>query len=625
MIIDKDKKYLLIVESPNKKSTISNILKKAGYNNITVVASVGHITRLADKGDFNIGLDVKNDFEPDYEILPDKTQIVSKLKELVKASDEIILASDEDREGEAIAYHLFQELKIPKTKYQRVTYHAITEKAVLEGIKNSRKIDMDLVNAALAREAADKIIGYRLSGIARKNVGAKSVGRCQSVGLKLIVDREKEIQDFVPETYYELNLKFINNEKEYVAKYIGTEDKKIDQLKDLDEVNKIIEECSKNDYFVNSITNSENKVSPKPPFTTSSYQQDCINKLGMSTEKATYCAQKLFEGLKIKGEHKGLITYIRTDSTDLAPEFEEQLKDLVIETYGKEYYSKVARGKKKANAQEAHEAIRPVDLEMTPEKLSEYLEDQDLLKVYRLIYNRTIAASMSPAIYDVKTILINNDKNLFKLSLSKLKFAGFKTIYKDDDDEIIEVENIDLKEKDKLNNTTLDYITKSTTPPRRYGESSIIKKLEDLGIGRPSTYNTIVKILKDKNRGFCDLQNRSFTPTDLGMRTSEFLDKSFSNVINLDYTAKLETKLDDIAQGKANRVDFLKNFYHSLEEDIEKVDKNGNKVPTNKDVKICPQCGANMVIKKGPYSLFLACSNYPNCKYTQSIYKKKEF
>lgn len=628
MIIDKDKKYLFIVESPNKKSTISNIFKKCGYDNITVVASVGHITHLADTGEFNLGLDTKNDFKPNYEIAQDKKQIVSKLKELVKNSDEIILASDEDREGEAIAYHLLEELKIPKTKYQRVTYHSVTKDAILEGIRNSRKIDMNLVNSALAREAADKIIGYRLSGIARNQTGAKSVGRCQSVGLKLIVDREKEIKKFVPETYYELFLKFtLEDAPDYTARYIGTEKIRVENFKHLADVQKVMDDCNKSvDYFVKNITESEKKIYPKPPFTTSSYQQDCINKLGMSSEKATYCAQKLFEGVKIKGEHKGLITYIRTDSSDVAPEFAEQLKQYVLSKFGSNYYVPIVQGKKKVNAQEAHEAIRPVDLEMTPEKLSEYIEDNDLLRVYRLIYNRTLAASMSPALYSIKNISINNGEHLFQLSLSKIKFEGFKKVYDDmfEEDKDSEL-NFKLVIGDKLpDNTFLEYLVKETTPPRRYGEGSIIKKLEDLGIGRPSTYNTIVKTLKDKNRGFCEVQNKSFIPTELGVNTSEFLDKSFSSVINLDYTAKLEETLDEIAKGKEERVNFLNSFYKNLEEDIDKVDTKANQLRSgvNKEVKICPDCGAQLIIKKGPYSLFWACPNYPKCKHTESMYKK---
>lgn len=631
MIIDKSKKYLFIVESPNKKSTISNIFKKCGYDNITVVASVGHITHLADTGEFNLGLDTKNDFKPNYEIAQDKKQVVAKLKELVKSNDEIILASDEDREGEAIAYHLLEELKIPKTKYQRVTYHSVTKDAILEGIKNSRKIDMNLVNSALAREAADKIIGYRLSGIARNQTGAKSVGRCQSVGLKLIVDREKEIKKFIPEVYYELFLKFNLDDSDYVARYIGTEEIKVENFKCLADVQKVMDECNKNNsnYIIKNIAESEKKIYPKPPFTTSSYQQDCINKLGMSSEKATYCAQKLFEGVKIKGEHKGLITYIRTDSSDVAPEFAEQLKQHVLDKFGSSYYTPIIQGKKKVNAQEAHEAIRPVDLEMTPEKLSEYIEDNDLLRVYKLIYNRTLAASMSPAIYSIKNVTINNEKNLFQLSLSKIKFEGFKKVYDEmfEEDKVPEL-NFKLSVGDKLpDNAFLEYLIKETTPPRRFGEGSIIKKLEDLGIGRPSTYNTIVKTLKDKNRGFCEVQNKAFIPTELGINTSEFLDKSFSSVINLDYTAKLEETLDEIAKGKEERVNFLNAFYKNLEEDIDKVDvkinQSRNTNSMNKEVKICPDCGAQLVVKKGPYSLFWACPNYPKCKHTESMYRKQ--
>ena len=301
----------------------------------------------------------------------------------------------------------------------------------------------------------------------------------------------------------------------------------------------------------------------------------------------------------------------------------------MLDKFGSSYYAPIIQGKKKVNAQEAHEAIRPVDLEMTPEKLSEYIEDNDLLRVYKLIYNRTLEASMSPAIYSIKNVTINNEKNLFQLSLSKIKFEGFKKVYDEmfEEDKVPEL-NFKLSVGDKLpDNAFLEYLIKETTPPRRFGEGSIIKKLEDLGIGRPSTYNTIVKTLKDKNRGFCEVQNKAFIPTELGINTSEFLDKSFSSVINLDYTAKLEETLDEIAKGKEERVNFLNAFYKNLEEDIDKVDvkinQSRNTNSMNKEVKICPDCGAQLVVKKGPYSLFWACPNYPKCKHTESMYRKQ--
>lgn len=624
MKIENNKKYLFIVESPNKVKTISSIFKQLSYNNINTVASAGHITRLADTGKFNLGIDVDNNFEGKYEILDDKKQAINKLKELVKDVDCVILASDEDREGEAIAYHLMKELKIPQTKYQRVTYHSITKNAILEGIEHSRKIDMDLVNAALAREATDKIIGYRLTNIAKRNTGAKSVGRCQSAGLKILVEREKEIKAFESKTFYELYLKFNKENNEYLAKYIGTENNKVSEFDTKEAVDNVIKECESSDYYVKSIVDRERKVNPKPPFITSTFQQECINKLGMSTEKATFCSQKLFEGIEINKEHKGLITYIRTDSSYINPEFVTELKDFVITNYGKEFYSPIKQAKKKATDQEAHEAIRVLDLSLTPKLLAQYVTDKDLLNVYTLIYNRTLASSMSSAIYNDTVYTINNKDNLFQMTLTQLVFSGFKSVYDYiEDDEDAELK-CSLQEKEKLENPELQPIKKETKPPKRYSESSLIKKLEDLGIGRPSTYNTIIKTLKDNNRGFCDMQNKSFIPTELGINTSDFLDKSFPNIINLNYTAELETDLDKIAQGNLDRVSFLSAFYKNLEDSIAKVDPESNNFSgKNKEVVICSRCGAPMQIKKGPYSIFWGCTNYPRCKGTESINKKR--
>lgn len=616
MKIEKNKKYLFIVESPNKCKTIKQFLPK----NFNITSSKGHITRLADKGKFNLGLDVDNNFEPTYEIVQDKKSAVSKLKELVDASDVVILASDADREGEAIAYHLKQELKIPDDKYERVTYTSITEKAILEGIENSRKIDMDLVNAAMAREATDKCIGYRLSGVAKKATGARSVGRCQSVGLKLIVDKEKEIKDFKSKVFYELYLKFNNKEKEYVAKYIGTDSEKVSEIESLKAVEKIIDECQGNDFILTDITKKERKVSTKLPYTTSTYQQDCINKLGMSSEKATYCAQKLYEGIEINKQHKALITYIRTDSTDLNSEFVEELTNYILLNYGEEYYTPFKKGAKKLNAQEAHEAIRCLDLYFTPEDLAQHINDKDLIRVYELIYKRTVACCLSPSIYDDYIFTFTNDKHKFQMTLSELKFMGFKIVYTSFDDESNEKIDLDLKVNDKLNDAKLESVRKQTNPPHRYSESSIIKKLEEIGVGRPSTYNTIVKILKDVTRGFCNIQNKSFVPTELGIKTIDFLDSSFSNIINLQYTAELEKDLDEIAQGNSERVAFLKSFYSKLEESIGKVDSEANNFISNKN-KTCSVCGSPMQIKKGPYSLFWACTQYPNCRHTESLKK----
>lgn len=614
MKIDLNKKYLMLVESPTKRDTISGILKSAGYKNITVMASKGHITRLADKGDYNIGLDIENNFEPMYEILPDKKDSVKRLKEQAKAADYVILASDADREGEAIAYHLIQELNIPKKKCNRVTYHEITKNAILKGIENSRDLDMDLVNSALAREAVDKIIGFRLSGPARKSVGALSVGRCQSAGLKMVVTRDNEITSFDSMTYYDLFLNFTKNDKDFKAKYIGTDKAKADYLSSIDECNKIISECSGKDFCIKNVSVKEGIENPKAPFITATFQQEAVRSLGLSTKEAMDCAQKLFEGLSIDGEHKSLVTYHRTDDADLSPEFEQELGEYIINNYGKEYYGGVKKKEKDANAQAGHEALRCVDCSLTPEMLYEYIPNQRLVKVYDLIWRRTIACAMKPALYDVTTYLINNDKHNFTMSSKELKFSGFKKVYTEAKDKFEEDEVIEetFEKGEVLQNTKLDAVEKQTQPPARYTEASLISDLKKNGIGRPSTYETIVSTLLDTKRNYCTLSNKKFVPTMMGFSLIGFLDRSFSDIINLKYTAELEASLDLIAQGKLSRVDFLREFYNNLDALVKKVTPDDS--PKAKEVKLCPNCGKPMNIKKGPYGLFWGCSGYPDCK-----------
>ncbi len=609
--MENKERILMIVESPNKIKSLKQFLP----SNYIVMASVGHITELNNSGLYNLGIDVKNDFKANFVVSQDKKEIVSKLKEQVKLADKVILASDPDREGEAISWHLKNQLKIADSKYQRITYHEITKSAILKALDNPRKIDEDLVIAAISRQKLDKIVGFRLSGIARKNVNAKSVGRCQSAGLKIIVQREEEIQNFKPETYFDLYLNFTKNNVDFRAKYIGTDKTVIDHLKTKDSCQSVIKDCSSSDYNIINIETKDLLDNPKPPFTTSTFQQEVSKKLGLSVNKAMSCAQKLFEGIDINGQHIALITYIRTDSAEYAPEFIPLLENYVKNTFGNNYYAPVRKAKKSENTQDGHEAIRPVDLSMTPEKLSSLITDELLLKVYTIIYKRTIASSMASAVIGNTDYIINNSNHRFKLTSKELKFDGYKKVYnykEDDDKEEVVKEIFTIGEK--LNNTELEIAEKQTKPPVRFSEASFIKELDKLGIGRPSTYATIVNVLLDEGRGYCSVQDKVIVPTDKGINLSHFLDKSFGDIINIGYTAEMEKDLDLIAKGKLNDIDFLRSFYTKLEDNIHKVEPIESE--TN---EICPECGGKLITRKGPYGYFKGCSNYPKCKK-----KKKE-
>lgn len=611
---------LLIVESPNKIKTLQQILKNAGHSFI-VMASVGHISEIKNSGEFNMGIDPSNKFKANYIISPDKREVVDKIKEQVELADIVYIASDPDREGEAIAWSLKKFLKIPDNKYHRITFHEITESAVLKALDNPRKIDEDLVRASQARQKLDKIVGYRLSPIAKKQIGAPSVGRCQSAGLKLIVDREKEIQNFVVETYFDLFLHFEKNNLPFKAKYFGTESNEVKRINTIEEIESIVKDCKKTStYTIVNVDKKEKYSYPKQPFITSTFQQEVSNKLGISVKQAMSYAQRLFEGIDVNGQHISLITYIRTDSPELSPEFLTTLEEHVKINYGKKYYAPVRKAKKSENAQEGHEAIRPVDLEMTPNKLSKYIKDVDLIRVYDIIYKRTVATAMSPAITSETIYTIKNNKHLFTLVSREQLFDGYKAIYGSFEDKDDEVSTETFAVGETLKNTTLEALEKHTNPPARYKESTFIKELENKGIGRPSTFASIVETILSSSRGYCILKDKTIVPTDKGIKLSEFLDKSFSDIINVNYTSELEKDLDLIASSKLNDVDFLTTFYNKLTDSINKVEPKKRELIIIED-KFCPKCGSNLVVRTGKYGDFLACPGYPKCKYIENIKK----
>lgn len=608
----KDNKLLVIVESPNKCSTIANILKKAGYSNTTVVASYGHIMELANGGTYyNSGIEPLADFALSLKVSSDKQDIVKKLKLQVKAADIVYLMSDGDREGEAISWSLIKFLNIPTEKIRRSITHEITPKAVVNAIENPTTLSNELVDAALARLTIDKMIGFTLSPVAKAYVGAKSVGRCQSAGLKLIVDREKEIQDFKPEQYYDLWLQFVKNNTEFKAKYIGTEDNPIDRIKSTDLLKLIKFGCSK-DYIIKTINIKQKLENPKPPYCTATFQQDAANHIGLKVKDAMSCAQKLFEGISINGEHVGLITYMRTDATDLSSEFLPELENYITTTFGSGAYTKPRIGKKLDNAQEGHEALRVINPALTPDILATHLSNDLLVKVYKLIWQRTIASALPAAVISETTYIIENNNHLFKLTSKELLNPGYRSLYGVTED-ISELVKETFVQNEVLTQTTLQEQLKETQPPSRYKEATLIKELQKREIGRPSTYVTIVETVLSPTRNYCTLEDKYIIPTEKGIQLASFLDRSFSDIISLDYTKQLEESLDKIANGKLTKLDFLKTFYLNLETAL-KANKETVGETTQVAEKQCPQCGSPMVVRRSRFGkLFYGCTRYPQC------------
>ena len=614
----KNKKILVIVESPNKCTTITNILKKAGYTNITVSASLGHIMELADGGTYhNSGIEPTKDFELNLKISQDKYDTVKKLKALARVSDLIYLMSDGDREGELISWSLMQFLEIPKEKFLRVIAHEITPKAVVYALENPVKLSDSIVNAALARLTIDKMIGYTLSPIAKAYVGARSVGRCQSAGLKLVVDREREIQEFVPEHYYDLYLKFKKNNQGFSAKYIGTTDHAVDRIKTTEELYNIMAECTA-DYSIQAIEHSIKLENPKPPYCTATFQQDAAAKLGLKVKDAMSYAQKLFEGISINGEHFGLITYMRTDSTNLAKEFLPELREYIESCLPSGTFCKPKVAKTTKNVQEGHEAIRVTNPKLTPEKLKEYLHNDKLVKVYKLIWQRTVASALPPAEISETTYTIVNNNQCFKLVSSELIKPGYRSLFNTNSaEEVLLQETFQMNEV--LEQATLEQQAKQTQPPARYKEATLIKELQKREIGRPSTYVAIVETMLSPNRGYCVVEDKMIIPTNRGIQLASFLDRSFSTIINLEYTKQLEESLDAIANKKLDKLDFLLDFYRKLEQAMAE-----NKETAESTLQLaeryCPNCGAAMVVRRSRYGkLFYGCSQYPNCRGIISI------
>ena len=610
--VNKTDKILVIVESPAKVKTITNILKKAGYTNTVVLASIGHIMALKDGGPaFNSGIYPQKGFQMDLAVVDDKKKVVNNISNQAKAADRVYICSDDDREGAVIAWSLIKFCKIPEEKSFRAVMHEITPKAVVSAIENPVAFDTHLVDAGLSRMMTDKLIGYGLSPLAKKYIGAKSIGRCQSVGLKLVSDREKEISDFIPELYFNLYLNFIKNKQGFKAKYIGYKDEQVEKFTKQVDVDAVIINCTGCSYVVEDTKKVLHKESPKPPFCTATFQQEASNRLGLRVKDAMSCAQKLFEGININGEHKGLITYMRTDSTEFASEFIPELESFIKNTYGTQSYAVPRKSKKKASDQDGHEALRVTDPSMTPELLATYVNNALLIKVYKLIWQRTIATAMPNATIAETTYIINNNGHKFSLSSRELINAGYKNIYEFEDAQKFGcLETFTIGEE--LENPQLESVKKFTQPKARYTEASLVKELQQREIGRPSTYAAIVETILSPTRGYAKLEEKRIVPTDRGMQLAEYCNRAFPALINLNYTKDMENSLDKIATGKIAWIDYMENFYKNLQQVI--ADNKETGIASEMPDKICPNCGSPMVIRRSKFGrLFYGCSTYPNC------------
>jgi len=601
-------KNLVIVESPSKSKTIEKYLGK----DYKVVSSKGHIRDLSTTGKFGLGVDVDSNFEPNYIPIAGKKKVISDLKKDVKNSEKIYLATDPDREGEAISWHLKDELGIKDKDYERVLFHEITKDKVIEAFNNTRKIDDNLVHSQETRRILDRIIGFRLSRLMQSKTGGKSAGRVQSVALKLIVDREREIESFIKEEYWTINGIFDLFEAE-LFKY-KTDDIEIKNEFEADEIlNKLNEE-----FIVESIESKKKNKKARPPFITSTLQQEASTKLGFTAKKTMSIAQKLYEGIDLEDETTGLITYMRTDSIRLSDEFIKSGYAYIEKEYGKEYVGYVKTTKKKDNVQDAHEAIRPTSVNRSPLSIKKFLTN-DEYKLYSLIYFRALASIMADAKVNATTIILDNNDYKFKTTGQVLIYDGYLKVYKDyEKSEDRELPS--LKEKDVLMSNSIEKEQHFTGPPSRYTEAKLIKEMEDLGIGRPSTYAKTMDTIKE--RDYVTLEDKKFIPTSIGIETTDKLQEFFSDLINVEYTANMEDDLDKIAEGDKESLKILRDFYQKFEPEVEQAFKNMEKKKAEETGETCPECGNPLVIRKGRFGEFTACSNYPECKYIKKELKE---
>ena len=609
---------LIIVESPSKANTIKKFLG----SNVKVVASMGHVRDLPKS---KLGVDVEHDFEPQYINIRGKANLINSLKKDAKNAKVVYLATDPDREGEAIAWHLAYLLGIPEDAVCRVTFNEITKETVKESMRKPRKIDKNLTDAQQARRVLDRIVGYKISPILWKKVKrGLSAGRVQSVAVKLIVDRENEIESFVPEEYWNILATLSKNDDKFIARFYGKDGKKI-ELHKKEEVDEILQNLKNAKYIVTDVKKGEKKRTPAPPFTTSTMQQEASRKLSFPIRKTMQVAQRLYEGVKVADRGTvGLITYMRTDSTRISEEARNAAKAHITNKYGANYYEN-RYYRTKAGAQDAHEGIRPTYIDLEPEKIKDSLTP-DEFKLYRLIYNRFIASQMAPAVYDTISANIDANNYNFRASGQTLKFKGFMTLYVEDrDDKTNEDEEShipDLVKDEEVKKEKIDAKQSFTEPPPRYTEASLVKALEEKGIGRPSTYATIISTILD--RRYVQKEQKQLVPTDLGKVVNKLLTENFKEIINVEFTAGIENQFDEIAEGKEPWKQVIREFYTPFEQEVEKVDKELEHVKLEEEVTDipCEKCGRMMVVKYGKYGKFLACPGYPECKNVKPFVEK---
>ena len=606
----KKEKALVIVESPAKSKTIKKILG----DSYQIEASYGHIRDFPPKV---LGFDVANDFEPSFIVIPEKKVVVKKLNDLAKKSDKIYLASDPDREGEAIAWHVRQVLEVPDEKINRIEFNEITPKAIKSAVEHPRQIDMERVKAQQTRQILDRLVGYKISPVLWEKMRnyRLSAGRVQSVALRMICEREDEIDAFVPVEYWSITADLLKGKLPFSAELTKYKDKKI-EIKNKEEADKIVADLTKKGlkYEVSKVTYRDTQRKPSAPFITSTLQREASSKLGYGVSKTMQIAQKLYEGIEIGGEPVGLITYMRTDSVRISDDAQAVAKDFITDSYGENYYPKTpnnyVKGKGK-NVQDAHEAIRPSYIEKTPGSIKQYLTSEQY-RLYKLIWSRFIASQMENAKVKNTSVDITADDYLFKTGTSKVIFDGFLKVYNENDDEPDSAKIPDLEQGDELKLQKIEPKQHFTQPPPRFTEASLVKALEEHGIGRPSTYAPIISKIQQK--GYVEKLEKALAPTILGRTLCRELIKYFTDIMNYKFTAQMETKLDDIAEEKAVWTDVLKDFYTPFTETVDSAKKNMPKVLIESDV-VCPKCGKKMIVRTSRFGTqFLGCSGYPECK-----------
>ncbi len=610
--------YLVIVESPAKAKTIGKFLGR----NYRVEASMGHVMDLPKS---QLGVDVDNGFEPKYITIRGKGELLSKLKKQAKDADRIFLATDPDREGEAISWHLANLLKLDQSEKCRISFNEITQNAVKSAIKSPREIDVKLVDAQQARRILDRIVGYKISPFLWKKVRkGLSAGRVQSVAVRLVVDREEEIESFIPEEYWTLTAKLREPQSAslFEAKLHGSLEEKLN-INSKEQMDSVLADLEDARYLVSKVKRGEKKRAPSPPFVTSTLQQEAARKLGFSIKRTMSVAQQLYEGIDVKGAGLvGLITYMRTDSTRISAEAQTEARNFIAGKFGKEYIPEQARVyRTKSGAQDAHEAIRPTHIDFEPDKIRDSLKPEQY-KMYKLIWERFIASQMASALYDTLTVEITASSYLFRANGSSIRFQGFMKVYiegRDDGKEEKEINLPELREGQEVNLEALDPKQHFTQPPPRYTEATLVKALEEKGIGRPSTYAPTITTIFTRN--YIEKEEKSLVPTELGRIVTALLKEHFSEIVNVEFTAHMEDKLDNVEIGKINWVEILKEFYPSFSLTLGKAEKEVEHIEIQDEVSdiACEKCGRMMVIKHGRYGKFLACPGFPECRNAKPI------